>query len=133
MGIAYFLLLLVRISMIDILHVVALRVNDFDMTYELYRNTTLGHTLQEALDELVGSGQISQSLAFKVLQQYDKSVSDAFATRIKGRVAFTAGRLMTYRYCDCVWTLVLKDVEFQEIHNMANVDKVKIVACETKR
>lgn len=27
--------------------------NDFTMTYQLYRNTTLGNTLQESLDELV--------------------------------------------------------------------------------
>ena len=29
------------------------------MSYELYRNTTLGDTLQDTLDELIGSQQIT--------------------------------------------------------------------------
>ena len=102
------------------------------MSYELYRTTTLGHTLQEALDEFVASGQISQSLACKVLTQFDRSVSNVFATRVKSRLSFKAGRLSTYRFCDNVWTLVLKNVEFREIQEVVRADTVKIVACESK-
>ncbi len=39
------------------------------MSYQLYRNTTLGHTLQEALDELMQMQMVSPDLAIKVLLQ----------------------------------------------------------------
>ena len=43
-----------------------------------------------------------------------------------------AGKLSTYRFCDNVWTFMLNDVEFREVHELAKVDKVKIVACDGK-
>lgn len=38
-----------------------------------------------------------------------------------------------YRFCDEVWTFVIKDVKFK-MDNSAQMDadKVKIVACQTK-
>ncbi len=53
------------------------------------------------------------------------------------------GKLSTYRFCDNVWTLVLKDFVVKESnqgqHNTAaptsqipRADKVKIVACDGK-
>ena len=39
------------------------------MSYQLYRNTTLGHTLQEALDELMQMQMLSPNLALRVLLQ----------------------------------------------------------------
>lgn len=45
---------------------------------------------------------------------------------------FQAGKLNTYRFCDNVWTFMLNDVEFREVQEVANVDKVKIVACDGK-
>ena len=39
------------------------------MSYQLYRNTTLGHTLQEALDELMQMQMLSPALAIQVLHQ----------------------------------------------------------------
>ena len=40
--------------------------------FELYRKSTMGVTLTEALDELVQNGSIPPALALKVLQQFDK-------------------------------------------------------------
>ena len=101
------------------------------MSYQLYRNTTLGHTLQESLDELIQLSQITPALALKVLLQFDKEINNALSTRAKNRVSFK-GKLNTYRFCDNVWTFVLNDVEFKEVHELATVDKVKIVACDGK-
>ncbi|XP_064645180.1 transcription initiation factor IIA subunit 2-like [Lineus longissimus] len=101
------------------------------MSYQLYRNTTLGHTLQESLDELIQCSQITPQLALKVLLQFDKAINNALATRVKNRVNFR-GKLNTYRFCDNVWTFVLEDVEFRDVQEMAHVDKVKIVACDGK-
>ena len=98
------------------------------MNHKLYRMTTLGHTLQESLDELSLS-QTKPELAEKVLLQFDKEISDALSTRVKNRISFK-GKLSSYRFCDNVWTLIMNDVEFREVHEMANVGKVKFVACD---
>lgn len=51
------------------------------------------------------------------------------ASRVKNRVTFK-GDLNTYRFCDNVWTFVLKNVEFRHSMYKVEVDKVKIVACD---
>jgi len=101
------------------------------MNYQLYRNTTLGNTLQESLDELIQCGQITPQLALKVLLQFDKAINTALANRVKNRLMFK-GKLNTYRFCDNVWTFVLNDVEFREMQDAVLVEKVKIVACDGK-
>jgi transcription initiation factor TFIIA small subunit len=95
------------------------------MSYQLYRNTTLGHTLQESLDELIQYNQITPALASKILLQFDRSMSNALANRVKSRLTFKAGKLHTYRFCDNVWTFLLNDVEFREVNEFAKVDKVE--------
>ncbi|XP_034877341.1 transcription initiation factor IIA subunit 2-like [Mirounga leonina] len=102
------------------------------MAYQLYRNTTLGNSLQESLDELIiQSQQITPQLALQVLLQFDKAINTALAQRVRNRVNFR-GSLNTYRFCDNVWTFVLNDVEFREVTELIKVDKVKIVACDGK-
>ncbi len=54
------------------------------MSYRLYRNTTLGHTLQEALDELMQMQMLSANLAIRVLLQV------SFLSRIQGVQALDA-------------------------------------------
>jgi len=100
------------------------------MAYQLYRNTTLGNTLQESLDELIQFQQISPSLALRVLLQFDRSINNALANKLRARISFKASRLNTYRFCDNVWTFMMSDVEFKETHDFAQVDKLKIVACD---
>ncbi|RZB54410.1 transcription initiation factor IIA subunit 2, partial [Asbolus verrucosus] len=102
------------------------------MSYQLYRNTTLGHTLQESLDELIQYGQITPQLASRVLLLFDKSINMTLATRVRSRLTFKAGKLNTYRFCDNVWTFMLNDVEFREVQEITKIDKVKIVACDGK-
>uniref|UniRef100_A0AAQ4RNM8 Transcription initiation factor IIA subunit 2 n=2 Tax=Gasterosteus aculeatus aculeatus TaxID=481459 RepID=A0AAQ4RNM8_GASAC len=101
------------------------------MAYQLYRNTTLGNSLQESLDELIQTQQITPQLALQVLLQFDKAINMALANRVRNRVNFR-GSLNTYRFCDNVWTFVLNDVEFREVTDLVKVDKVKIVACDGK-
>ncbi|TSM20271.1 Palmitoyltransferase ZDHHC13 [Bagarius yarrelli] len=101
------------------------------MAYQLYRNTTLGNSLQESLDELIQTQQITPQLALQVLLQFDKAINNALANRVRNRVNFK-GSLNTYRFCDNVWTFVLNDVEFREVTDLVKVDKVKIVACDGK-
>ena len=58
------------------------------MSYQLYRNTTLGHTLQECLDEFLQDGQISQQIALKVLLAFDRCINVGLSTRVKTRLTF---------------------------------------------
>lgn len=67
-----------------------------------------------------------------MLLQFDKCINNALNQRVKARVTFKANKLNTYRFCDNVWTLMLNEVEFREVHEFAKVDKVKIVACDGK-
>ncbi len=40
----------------------------------------------------------------------------------------------TYRFCDEVWTFLIKDVNFKlESQQQVHADKVKIVSCNTKK
>ncbi|CAG5135328.1 unnamed protein product [Candidula unifasciata] len=78
-------------------------------------------------------GQISPRLALLVLQQFDKSVSEALSQRVTAKVTFKA-KLNTYRFCDNVWTFVLHNAEFREtpVQEIATVNKLKVVACDGK-
>lgn len=102
------------------------------MSYQLYRNTTLGHTLQEALDELMQMQMLTPNLALRVLSQFDKSINSALSNRVRHKVNFKAELLNTYRFCDNVWTLMLNNVEFKDLPEINKVDRVKIVACDAK-
>lgn len=103
------------------------------MSYQLYRNTTLGITLQDALDELISSQQITPDLALKVLLQFDRSMCTAL-TKVKTRYNLK-GKLKVYRYCDNVWTFVVDDAEFKDPHGneQFHSKKVKIVACDASK
>ncbi len=45
---------------------------DCSQYYELYRRSTLGMTLTDALDEMVTAGELTPTIAMKVLAQFDK-------------------------------------------------------------
>merc|ERR1712086_755488 len=110
--------------------------SDFDcltenMSYQVYRNTTLGTTLQDSLDELLQSHQITETIKNKVLEEYDRAINNALATRVRNRINFK-GELDTYRFCDNVWTFVINNAEFREVIETIKVDKVKVVACDAK-
>ena len=88
---------------------------------QIYRNTTLGNTLQECLDELLQLQMLTPALALRVLIQFDKSIQNALAMRVKTKLHFKADKLNTYRFCDNVWTFMLKEVEFRENAELAKV------------
>ncbi|EDV28948.1 Transcription initiation factor IIA subunit 2 [Trichoplax sp. H2] len=104
------------------------------MSYQLYRNTTLGQSLQETLEELIQTQQIDPDLALIVLLQFDKTINSALANRLRTRMSFK-GHLRTYRFCDSVWTLIVENAEFRETGSDTHsfkVDKLKVVACDGK-
>jgi len=78
---------------------------------------------------LAKDSNVTPELAMTVLKQFDKSVNEALANKVKNKMSFK-GHLHTYRYCDNVWTLILENATFKVDSETVNVDKVKIVACD---
>ncbi|WFD39754.1 Transcription initiation factor IIA subunit 2 [Malassezia japonica] len=98
--------------------------------YEFYRQSSIGMQLTDALDELIQSGHINPILAMKVLEQFDKSISETLANNVKSK-GTVKGHLHNYRLCDEVWTFIVKDALFKlDNGEMLSVDRAKIVACK---
>ncbi len=55
------------------------------MNYELYRRSSLGLALTDALDELVQNQQLTPNLGLKVMSQFDKVMTDALNNKVKVR------------------------------------------------
>ncbi|KAL4780639.1 transcription initiation factor IIA, gamma subunit-domain-containing protein [Aspergillus varians] len=101
--------------------------------YELYRGSSLGLSLTDTLDDLINEGRIEPQLAMKILSTFDRIVTEVLADKVRSRLNFK-GHLDTYRFCDDVWTFLIKDVTFKlDNQQTVSADKVKIVSCNSKR
>ncbi|CAG8982541.1 hypothetical protein HYALB_00002323 [Hymenoscyphus albidus] len=80
--------------------------------YELYRRSSIGMALTDTLDDLISDRRIEPQLAMKILANFDRSITEALAEKVKARLSFK-GHLDTYRFCDEVWTFLIKDVTFK--------------------
>ncbi|MCJ1375616.1 Transcription initiation factor IIA small chain (TFIIA 13.5 kDa subunit) [Loxospora ochrophaea] len=101
--------------------------------YELYRKSSIGQSLIDTLDEFVNDGRIEPQLAMKVISSFDKAVAEVLADRVKQKLNFK-GHLDTYRFCDDVWTFLIKDVTFKlDNQNAIHAEKVKIVSCSARK
>ncbi|MCJ1357702.1 MAG: Transcription initiation factor IIA small chain (TFIIA 13.5 kDa subunit) [Icmadophila ericetorum] len=116
--------------------------------YELYRRSSIGLALIDTLDGLVHDGRLEPQLAMKVINSFDRAITEVLAGQVKARLNFkvvqahflcspmkqAAGHLDTYRFCDEVWTFLIKDVNFKlDNQSMIQADKVKIVSCNSKK
>ena len=45
------------------------------MSYQIYRNSTLGISLQDTLDEMIKKKQITPQIAITILKEYDKVIN----------------------------------------------------------
>jgi len=89
--------------------------------------------LTDTLDDLISDRRIEPQLAMKILANFDRSITEVLAEKVKARLTFK-GHLDTYRFCDEVWTFLIKDVTFKmENSQQVVADKVKIVSCNSKR
>ncbi|BAO42563.1 transcription initiation factor IIA small subunit [Kluyveromyces marxianus] len=104
--------------------------------YELYRRSTLGATLMDSLDTLISDGRIEASLAMTILETFDRVVSDTLRDKTSSKLTFK-GHLDTYRFCDDVWTFIVKDclvkLDGQDQETELKCDKLHIVACNSKK
>ncbi|KAG2167348.1 hypothetical protein D6C84_08737 [Aureobasidium pullulans] len=96
--------------------------------YEMYRNASIGGTLADTLDDLISSRRIEPQLAIKIMTNFDQVIAQVLGEKVKARMSFK-GHLDTYRFCDDVWTFILKDVKFKlDNSSTIEVEKVRIVS-----
>lgn len=100
----------------------------------------------------------------KILSNFDRVITEVLADKVRARLTFKVlplhyrgqgwslrahlsllhrtdmelytikGHLDTYRFCDEVWTFLIKDVTFKlDNQSTVSADKVKIVSCNSKR
>ncbi|KAK8191638.1 transcription initiation factor IIA small subunit [Phyllosticta capitalensis] len=101
--------------------------------YEIYRKTSIGMTLMDTLDELISTRRMEPQLAIKIMQNFDKALADVIAEKVKTRMSFK-GHLDTYRFCDDVWTFIIKDISFKMDNSQTlPADKIKIVSNNSSR
>ena len=91
--------------------------------------------LTDALDEMVTAGELTPTIAIKILLEFDRCIVKELEL-LKQKTIF-GGHLHTYRFCDNVWTFILENVKFKIANHAGMVEeihaeKVKIVACDSK-
>ncbi|KAL0958254.1 hypothetical protein HGRIS_000407 [Hohenbuehelia grisea] len=100
--------------------------------YEIYRGSSIGMSLTDALDDLISTGAITPPLALRVLAQFDKSVTEALPKFVKPK-ATLKGHLKNYNNYAEVWTLDVRNPTFKmESNEVVSADRVKIVAVPSK-
>jgi len=100
--------------------------------YELYRGTSIGVALADTLDDLISSRRIEPQLAMKIMANFDQVIAQVLGEKVKSRMSFK-GHLDTYRFCDEVWTFIIKDIKFKlDNSQQIEAEKVKIVSCQSK-
>ena len=55
---------------------------------QMYRGTTLGHCLVDALDEMIQSQRINVTAKNQVLMNFDKAMSVSLSQKVKNKVNF---------------------------------------------
>ena len=124
---------------------------------------SIGLALTDTLDDLISEGRINPQLAMKILSNFDQAITESLQKQVKSRLQFKVrlsarytrqggedyvlrldadtssrklqGSLATYRFCDEVWTFLVKNVTFKMDGggNTVTADKVKIVSCNSKK
>ena len=81
---------------------------------------------------MIQSGRLAPQLAMKILGNYDKAAADNLQEKVKARLTFK-GHLDTYRFCDEVWTFIIKDAQFKFENETQSAPKIKIIACNSSK
>ncbi len=96
------------------------------ITYQHYRKTTLGLTLEQALADMIEEGKIPEELRDAVLQQFDVSIYQAMIAQTN-KISIK-GDLHTYKGVDEVYMFLVTNarIKIDTLHEIP-VDKVKII------
>ena len=110
--------------------------------YEHYRASSIGVALMDMLDDLVNQNRISGSLAIKVLEHFDRAVTESLAREAKVSINIK-GYTKWYTNCDPrVYVFMLEDatieVQRNETEQQAHLPAIaapllKVVAMQTQK
>ncbi|KII60803.1 Transcription initiation factor IIA subunit 2 [Thelohanellus kitauei] len=98
---------------------------------QVYRVTTPGTTLQESLKEMIDSQQISPFLATDIMSIFDKTIVNVIENKCRNKIQIK-GRIIDYRNCESLWTLMVKDANFKDFTSTKTVAYAKIIAFDGK-
>ncbi|KAJ3886049.1 transcription initiation factor IIA gamma subunit, partial [Lentinula edodes] len=90
----------------------------------------IGIALTDSQDKLIISGSITFELTMKVLQQFDRSLTDTMVEQVKNKIISDV-HLHTYRFCDDIWTFIVNNASFKmESNELGSTPKIKIIVCK---
>ena len=69
------------------------------MTDAIYQHTSLGMALTDTLDDLITERRIEPQLAIKILANFDRSITEVLAEKVKARLTFKVLALPMYQGC----------------------------------
>ena len=101
------------------------------MSLALYRQSSLGNSLQEVLNELQKEKNLSDEMVKKSMEIFDKCICEELSKIQKSKASIKA-RVTSFRNCDDIWIFYGKNIKIK-IDSKSNCDeyeKLKIVACD---
>ena len=99
------------------------------MSLALYRQSTLGNSLLEVLEELKKEKKISESMLKKTMEVFDKSICDEISKVNKSRGTIKA-TITSFKNCDDIWIFYGKNVSVTIEKSNITCGKLKIIACD---
>ena len=102
------------------------------MSLALYRQSTLGNSLEEVLLGLQKDKKISEQMVKKSMEIFDKCICEEISKIHKSKATIKA-KITSFRYCDNIWIFYGKDVKVKtEKEGEINSNKLKIITCDKK-
>ena len=99
------------------------------MSLALYRQSTLGNSLLEVLEELKKEKKISESMLKKTMEVFDKSICDEISKVNKSRATIKA-TITSFKNCDDIWIFYGKDATVKTDKEKLTSNKLKIITCD---
>lgn len=97
--------------------------------YSIYRASTIGSTLFEALKLMKAEGELDDLHIQQTLGIFDTVINDALEDMVQNKVSLT-GQLDVYRHCDAIWTLIIRNARITGPTHILTTDSIKVVAPE---
>ncbi|PNW77147.1 hypothetical protein CHLRE_10g424150v5 [Chlamydomonas reinhardtii] len=103
------------------------------MSFQIYRNTSVGESLMETIEQMAQEEKLTEEIALAVLKQFDTSMSKAIKEFVTGKATMKAN-MKTYHYYENVWTFSLEKVEFK-LNQAGNgsMNGAQSLACDTAK
>ena len=99
------------------------------MSLALYRQSTLGNSLFEVLQELQNEKKISETMLKKTMEVFDKSICDEISKVNKSRATIKA-TITSFKNCDDIWIFYGKDATVKTDKENLTSNKLKIITCD---